>query len=116
MAARLTLLGNLNAERNVRGIRQTMADDEDTTGSGGGGKWDVNTNRYIPMGGGSRSKLPLKIKGIRPYQGFTGIDRPEERKLDTVEDLILEMGGGSRISAQDESYLNSVIKKLEEEE
>lgn len=41
----------------------------------GAGRWDLRSTRYIPMNGGSRSRLPLyDDPEIKRYRGFVGID------------------------------------------
>ena len=90
-----------------------MAKDQPIFGAHGVGKWDVSTNRYIPFSGGSRSRLPMGTKGIRPYRGFSGVDQRAEEEIDNIGTLYTRLKGGSRIASQDAAF---VEVKIEEEE
>lgn len=90
-----------------------MAKDQPVFGAHGVGKWDVSTNRYIPFSGGSRSRLPMGTKGIRPYRGFSGVDQRVEKEIDNIGTLYTRLKGGSRIASQDAAF---VEVKIEEEE
>ena len=42
---------------------------------GNAGLWDLNTSRYVPVSGGSRSRLPVRDdEDLRRYYGYVGID------------------------------------------
>lgn len=84
-----------------------MADDEEVYSARGAGKWDINTNRYVPIGGGSRSRLAMGTKGIRPYGGFSGIDERDANKPESMGGLYARLQGGSRISAQDSAFISA---------
>lgn len=84
-----------------------MADDEEVYSAHGAGKWDINTNRYVPIGGGSRSRLAMGTKGIRPYGGFSGIDEKDANKPESMGGLYARLQGGSRISAQDSAFISA---------
>lgn len=90
-----------------------MAKDEPTFGAHGVGKWDVGTNRYIPLSGGSRSRLPMDTKGIRPYRGFSGVDERVENEIDDIGTLYSKLKGGSRITSQDAAFLELAIEEEE---
>lgn len=91
-----------------------MADDNKFYGAYGAGKWDIGTSRYIPVGGGSRSRLEVNSEGIRPYRGFAGIDRQGEKRFDAIGELYSKLGGGARISAQDKAFLAVTIDPKEQ--
>ena len=66
-------------------------DVRDVSGSGG---WDKGTGRYVPIGGGSRSRLPVRTEPDYPrYPGFVGIDERLTENLYTVSALYAHMGG-----------------------
>ena len=64
-----------------------MAEDEEIYSAYGAGKWDINTNRYVPIGGGSRSRLAMDTRGIRPYRGFSGVDTTGDKPPDSMGTL-----------------------------
>ena len=72
-----------------------MAKDEPIFGAHGIGKWDATSTRYIPIGGGSRSRLALSIKNIPPYEGFAGLDRRAANEIDNMASLFEWIGGGA---------------------
>ena len=60
----------------------------------GQGQWDANTLRYIPMFGGSRSRLPIGNGDIPRYHGFVGIDESLTPTIHTMATLYHHLGGG----------------------
>jgi hypothetical protein len=60
----------------------------------GVGKWEVNTTRYVPVQGGSRSRLSIGSNGVRRYYGFVGIDENLTERISTVAALYGHLGGG----------------------
>ncbi len=60
----------------------------------GSGSWELNTTRYVPMSGGSRSRLPIGTNGIRRYHGFVGIDEALTESIGTMAALYNRLGGG----------------------
>lgn len=60
----------------------------------GAGAWDINTTRYVPVSGGSRSRLPVRDNGGRRYHGFVGIDEVLTEKIGTMAALYGRLGGG----------------------
>lgn len=60
----------------------------------GAGQWELNTTRYVPVSGGSRSRLPIGHNGIRRYHGFVGIDEALTEKISTMAALYSRLGGG----------------------
>ena len=91
-----------------------MDDDELENSAHGAGKWDIGTSRYIPIGGGSRSRVEEHAGSIRPYLGFAGLYRKGEEKFDSIKGLYSKIGGGSRITAQDRAYVAVTIDPKEE--
>lgn len=60
----------------------------------GAGKWDINTTRYIPIYGGSRSRLPIyDDPEYRRYHGFVGIDEHLTSEVHLIATLYQYMGG-----------------------
>lgn len=82
-----------------------MASERQFYGAHGIGKWNAKTKRYIPIGGGSRSRLPLEIKGLRPYRGFAGVDTAQDPVIDSIDKLYAKMEEGLEKINQSEAYL-----------
>lgn len=60
----------------------------------GVGKWDLTTTRYIPLGGGSRSRLPVYDDPLqRRYTGFVGFDEFLSADIHMVPTLYQLLGG-----------------------
>jgi hypothetical protein len=60
----------------------------------GRGKWDGKTGRYIPMGGGSRSRVPISDDPEIPrYPGMMGIDPDQGEGIQTISALYSHLGG-----------------------
>ncbi|MDH4121275.1 MAG: hypothetical protein OEV94_06195 [Deltaproteobacteria bacterium] len=57
------------------------------------GRFSPSTGRYVPMGGGSRSKLPVHNNDIRRYLGFVGMDDSLTESLFTMAALYQHLGG-----------------------
>lgn len=80
----------------------------------GGGRWEVNTTRYLPVNGGSRSRLPLKYPGfedIRRYYGGIGMSEGLTENIRTMADLYKYLGGGIMVTPQTESYINRLLEQ-----
>jgi len=68
------------------------------TDSRGAGRWNAATGRYVPMFGGSRSRLPIAdSSAIRRYHGYVGVDERLSEDLDSVTALYRYMGGAPLI-------------------
>ena len=64
----------------------------------GAGKWDFATGRYIPLSGGSRSRLPLwDDKNYPRYGGFVGVDEHLSDTLYTMPALYAYLGGAAGV-------------------
>ena len=60
----------------------------------GVGKGDLTTTRYIPLGGGSRSRLPVYDDPTqRRYVGFVGIDEFLSADISMIPTLYQFLGG-----------------------
>ena len=78
-----------------------------------GGRRDLATGRYIPMTGGSRSKLPTAGGEYPQYAGSIGIDKELTAKISTMEALYQHMGGFA--SYMPGGALSATISELVEE-
>ena len=64
----------------------------------GAGSWDGKTGRYIPMGGGSRSRLPIQDDPkIRRYHGLVGIDEHLSESIGRISALYAHIGGATAV-------------------
>ncbi|MBI4082214.1 MAG: hypothetical protein HY423_06335 [Candidatus Lambdaproteobacteria bacterium] len=60
----------------------------------GSGRWDVNSRRYLPKSGGSRSRLSILDDPTIPrYPGFVGIDGHLTDSIDSLAKLYAHLGG-----------------------
>lgn len=60
----------------------------------GSGRWVVNSRRYFPKGGGSRSRLSIVDDPEIPrYHGFVGIDGHLTDSIDSLAKLYRHLGG-----------------------
>lgn len=82
-----------------------MAAERQFYGMHGIGKWDAGTGRYVPIGGGSRSRLELAIKGLRPYRGFRGVDSLDTVKIDSISLLYAKLEEGLEKIERGNAYL-----------
>ncbi|HEX7926878.1 MAG TPA: hypothetical protein VF678_04740 [bacterium] len=66
----------------------------------GSGKWDAGTGRYIPVGGGSRSRVPIRDDADIPrYTGMMGIDPEQSSGIQTLGALYSHMGGNAIVQS-----------------
>lgn len=71
-----------------------------THDTSGAGKWDIHTTRYVPVGGGARSMLPVyDDPDYRRYHGFVGIDEHLTEAIHLLPVLFQYMGGKAIIQA-----------------
>jgi hypothetical protein len=76
----------------------------------GAGKWDSGTTRYVPVGGGSRSRLPLADDSRqRRYAGFVGMDERLTPDIFRIAQLYAFMGGAPVIPPGDEGKFTARI-------
>lgn len=60
----------------------------------GAGKWDLNTTRYLPIYGGSRSRLPVADDtDYRRYPAFVGMDESMTPSIYQLGSLYRHLGG-----------------------
>ena len=55
------------------------------------------SGRYIPMAGGSRSRLPIKTGKVPRYYGLIGIDEHLSESIGTLDALYSKIGGRALI-------------------
>ncbi len=66
----------------------------------GAGHWDPDTTRYIPWGGGSRSRIAIiDVQSIPRYYGFIGIDERLSEELSSLPKLYHWLQGRPAIPA-----------------
>ena len=76
----------------------------------GQGRWDLNTTRYVPVGGGSRSRLPIADDpDYRRYPGFVGIDEHLTPDIFQVAQLYALLGGKPIIPEGGEGTFTALI-------
>ena len=76
----------------------------------GAGKWDINTTRYVPIYGGSRSRLPVADDPEYPrYHGYVGIDEYLTESIYRISQLYDYMGGKPIIPPGDEGKFTALI-------
>jgi hypothetical protein len=84
----------------------------------GAGRWDKATGRYIPMHGGTRSRLAMYDTDpkIPRYYGFVGIDERLSDTISSVHALYKHMGGAPKIAAGAAGTLASRIQSVMEDQ
>ena len=84
----------------------------------GSGRWDKQTGRYIPVAGGSRSRLPvLDGDGSIPrYLGFVGIDDKDTESVHTMAGLLEHIGGEVVAQRGEAGALVSRIQEVVEDQ
>ena len=102
----------------TEGLEPVKEETPHTEGSGQqeakvAGRRDLATGRYIPMTGGSRSKLPTAGGEYPRYAGSIGMDKELAGKISTMEALYHHMGGFP--SYMPEGPLGATISELVEE-
>ena len=76
----------------------------------GAGKWDTGTSRYIPIGGGSRSRLPIvDDPDYRRYFGFVGVDEALTESIYTMATLYGLLQGASIVLPGQEGTFTELI-------
>lgn len=76
----------------------------------GSGRWDLHTTRYVPVGGGSRSRLPIADDpAYRRYPGFVGIDEYMTADIFRIAQLYAYLGGKPIIPPGDEGRFTALI-------
>jgi hypothetical protein len=78
--------------------------------SKGLGKRDRKTGRYIPIQGGSRTRLPVEDdKRIPRYEGNVGLDAALSETIFTMPTLYAKLGGLPIITAGKTSKLSGLV-------
>jgi len=63
------------------------------------GMWDIHTTRYVPVSGGSRSRLPvLDDPHIRRYYGFVGMSEHLTQDVFLIAALYQVLGGKPEVA------------------
>ena len=76
----------------------------------GAGKWDIGTTRYIPMQGGSRSRLPVQDDpDYRRYFGFVGVDDHLSEAVYQIAVLYSHLGGAPVVPPGQEGGFTQLI-------
>ncbi len=74
------------------------------------GKRDAQTGRYIPVGGGSRTRLPVADDPRVPrYHGFVGVNASQSEDIFTLPALYAELGGMREVKAGEVSKLAGLV-------
>ena len=77
----------------------------------GAGKWDLGTTRYIPVQGGSRSRLPLvDDPDYHRYPGYVGVDERLSETLYTIPALYTYLGGRPEVGSGQQGGLTKLIQ------
>jgi len=76
----------------------------------GAGKWDITTTRYVPVSGGSRSRLPIADDPeYRRYAGYVGMDESLTAEIYRMSQLYHYLGGKPVIPPGDEGKFTALI-------
>ena len=67
------------------------------------------TGRYVPVTGGSRSRLPIRTGQVPRYHGFVGIDEHLTESISTMAALYSKIGGRAQIP---EGKMGEFVKLL----
>lgn len=79
----------------------------------GAGKWDINTTRYVPISGGSRSRLPIADDPhIRRYPALVGIDEHLTPDIFRLAQLYQYIGGEPVLPPGGEGELTGMLIEL----
>jgi len=76
----------------------------------GAGKWDIHTTRYVPIYGGSRSRLPIvDDPDYRRYTGFVGMDEHLTPNIYLMSQLYQYLGGKAIIPQGEPGKFTALI-------
>ena len=83
----------------------------------GAGNWDNETGRYVPLGGGSRMRLPVADgEGTyNRYPGFVGIDEKLTESIRTMADLYAHIGGAAGGGGREGEWASRIREVAEEQ-
>ena len=99
--------------------QQGLVIHERVADSKGLGKRDAKTGRYIPIGGGSRMRLPVFDDPHVPrYPGFVGVNPSQSERIYTMPVLYSELGGKEETREGRLSKLTSAVveRRVEEQD
>ena len=84
----------------------------------GAGRWDKSTTRYVPIMGGSRSRLPIgNPDDTYPrYHGFVGMDEKLTESIYTIAALYQHIGGAPLVESGTAGTLAARIQNVVEEQ
>ena len=78
----------------------------------GGGKWDAGTGRYVPVGGGSRTRVFVADdKHIPRYAGMLGVDPQQGTNIATMGALYSHLGGMSVVKQGAPKFLAEIAER-----
>lgn len=78
------------------------------------GVWDAGTTRYVPISGGSRSRLAATYRGyedIRRYYGGVGMSEGLTESIGTMGKLYKHLGGGILVTPQTAAYISRLVEQ-----
>lgn len=76
----------------------------------GAGKWDAGTGRYIPVSGGSRTRVPLTDDEHTPrYVGNVGLDAKLTGGIGSMSKLYSQLGGMPVVKGAAGSKLSGLV-------
>lgn len=84
---------------------------ESSADARGAGRWEMGTTRYVPLGGGSRSRLPIGYGDVRRYYGFVGMDEKLTPDLSTIAALYSYLGGSVVLTTETASYIGRLLEQ-----
>jgi hypothetical protein len=97
-------------QRSIAHGEPGMVIHERTHDQKGAGKWDIGTTRYIPVGGGSRSRLPVADDpDYRRYPGFVGLDDTLSETVYTIATLYGYIKGAAVVLPGQEGTFTQLI-------
>jgi hypothetical protein len=80
----------------------------------GAGRWDKATGRYVPLHGGSRTRLPVfgGDSDIPRYCGFVPLDEKLTEEISTIKALYQHIGGAPKIDGGKVGTLAALIQEV----
>jgi hypothetical protein len=78
------------------------------------GVWDARSTRYVPISGGSRSRLATIYRGyedIRRYHGGVGMSEGLTESIGTMGNLYKHIGGGIMVTPQTAAYISRLVEQ-----
>jgi len=105
-------------ENGLPGAQRPMVIHDRVADAKGAGKRDAGTSRYIPIGGGSRTRLPVYDDPRIPrYPGFVGLNASQSEDIYTLPALYAELGGSPVVKVgQGSKFVGLVAERKPKEE